>query len=1600
MIFIFRYFPSRSINLNTFITRSYFSYQLRTLYICGYPIHTKITDYIINYFFPINLDQARRAVNNPRYLSNDCDSLVTGAQIISRDYGDGVTTKPQLNFNIRDNIPNVPQPVGIRQPYQINVNNPNLESFRTYEEIPISIDSPSSYSKLMLFDHMHPVKLFDHYDNYYHNIPNYIYLNQHNVLIKYPDYNTFAYSSGSFVDTVKIINGTTLQLREYNEYLQRCIHVRDVRVKNQVKTIADLRFLKEKNIPFHNQLDYKLFLGAYETVNGLVYIPKNFVNMCYINFIPSYIHDINPWNYRTNFVTPQTYERMIKSQSVLGYKKEYEPGIMSSKYDISAEFFSKHLHYPIQKPTNPIYHPHPNGHFGRAFLSCIIYNDAANCAARNTFWVHVGENAARALKHDRPGHILNCIYDGYDYQRQTKYINNYRDNLFKTNIKNYRFTTGLTMCLCSYTTGVCPHIRMFMTHLNRLSHNKFNSISHFFVHSAYYIKLQPISDFIYIIVNIYPQGDEGVSYPFNSGEGSWYRHGNTVYTKVNGNESIYSHPDFSLNHIIHSVEDIPDEVVLDDGTHRIKYHVDILATLPYSHNTEVALKLSIIPFNPTQVQQIQGVAVNVSKALTIRSADILKIFGLDPTEPVYNFDVNDPYAYIEGHVYKYTSLNGQIVYIYNGQAVFENPNDKLNYNRVIDLTVIDAEYNYYIKNLSQALLKNDEEAYKQLKLSQFTKHPSSDVDSYKDVLILCDLLAAKLVHSIQFHYFPSFGLSSFFTKINVYSCLYFVMLLVLVFVNYVFNYVQFPHSLSPIYHLVIDPMTHLIDNKFKFDIIYQLVVSRVFFFTAAYKFYVVFPSSFCYLVALTSLVSVLGIDSSYCTTVISYVGFSLNVTILFLHKLKDISNFVRNHMLMVLFVILVQLFTPAYSLPEYLTHCSFQPIRRVILDAAAMILSFYDKQLKFLEQKPAIAISYKDKNSKAKICNFDKHNQNHVSQICPNIVGHRSQNIPIQLHQCPVTSLNAAVRNMVRRETYDIKSINSFKSFVDKRYEHYDFPALSNFLSTESQLTIRDFIISNYSGSQLKEYLDAYNKIFVDCKPIQLSLMKSHVKIDELQYLSETPKDRNITAQDSCSKVIMAYITYLSAKFYKANDYSYSSGLNFASREFRMERIISTLVDPVEVDIDGSGYDSTQYDILKTIVDVPVYLFILKHVAKYMEVNPGATAHILINQLQNVYNKILNSNYKVLGTVASGMMSTSDGNTRRSIMYIRYALKDLVECKDYFLEALGDDIKIICEKSKSKIIVDMLKSRVYADAVHKNLGQIAKYINVTKISEGNFISTTTLVNSSRSVKMVRQFDRVLSSFAFSIKVVNFTSNISRWYKIFLLNISKYYSMMDWCKGITFYETLANFHLNYAKFLARRYNFNLELDSSKLALYRSTKDMTRGSVYKGNFDNEFYDHLNDKYAIQKFQIDELMNKLNSCDFTTDVISDVIDQINSINYDIELYDGQYLNTYRLNNRYRTFSNHVKDKSLVYDVNIRMDFPILRRYSKPTLFSIRGNVQGLGYENFDLYYHDSHLKPFTLKLDKLEISIVHQDKVIFNNRKLVGFPNEIIINLNESS
>jgi hypothetical protein len=481
---------------------------------------------------------------------------------------------------------------------------------------------------------------------------------------------------------------------------------------------------------------------------------------------------------------------------------------------------------------------------------------------------------------------------------------------------------------------------------------------------------------------------------------------------------------------------------------------------------------------------------------------------------------------------------------------------------------------------------------------------------------------------------------------------------------------------------------------------------------------------------------------------------------------------------------------------------------------------------------------------------IDAKHKTGLTQIAPVFLGKENKNFaPKQLHSCYFSNTSAALRNLIKRADYEPAVMDDFLTWWNThRLPVYEQYYIDHFSSGRVP-SVQEWI-NTKTGAKKDEYQEAYDEL-MSGKTLsnkQLLGCKAHIKVDE--KCVDCTKTRNITAQNSFAKVLMGPLVDFVAKAHKKYDSSYGSGLNWSERQGKYNKAIKQFLDPVSLDIDGSGFDGTQWSIIKSNLDTKRYQYAHKLVSPYYETSRHYTNVIITSQMQYVRNKRIDFSYQVDGTVGSGFMSTSDGNGVRAADYVRFGLygSPYIEGIHYFLETCGDDTKIICERENAEQIRLLLLSRVYTkDGTRGNLGQIAKYIQISELHAGNYLSSVWFKKDNGDYRIVRQVDRVLLFTPWSIN--NPKQNMKKEGRYSAeLSLANAGSILSWGRGIRFFEA-------YASMLIRTANmqgvYNTAISVDNIHNDRTNDDNDDDSV-------AYEKWLKNSYGITQYDLDDYYN----------------------------------------------------------------------------------------------------------------------------------------------
>ena len=401
--------------------------------------------------------------------------------------------------------------------------------------------------------------------------------------------------------------------------------------------------------------------------------------------------------------------------------------------------------------------------------------------------------------------------------------------------------------------------------------------------------------------------------------------------------------------------------------------------------------------------------------------------------------------------------------------------------------------------------------------------------------------------------------------------------------------------------------------------------------------------------------------------------------------------------------------------------------------------------------------------------------------------------VPAQINNDGQTSTHASLRNCILRSEFCPCTLNVFKNWYNNiKIKEYD-----SYYTEELLYDSLQSYIDSFSSSQKEEYQEAYDNYIEkrmydsirfngdkEFNNKMVVLCKSHVKTDEI--VNTDYKFRNITAQNSFGKILMGWIVGEATNINKKLFYGFDCGKNFKQLGASHTESINMFPDPVCIDIDGSGFDATQYGEIKEITDTQRYKILADRICAADDTLRREDVYLVLEEMHQVVSNHKSAiSYTVYGTVGSGYMSTSDANTERTRVYIEYGMRN--SKIPYRIHALGDDCRIYCDRKDAEEICKILREEVYVDEGEcGKLGQIAKKMMINNVEDGEYLSTQIFRDEHDSYKFIRLLNRVIiqSPYTYNnpyekeIKVTRYNQD---------LNLDCYYNIEAWSYGLKVFD---------------------------------------------------------------------------------------------------------------------------------------------------------------------------------------------------------------------
>ena len=171
---------------------------------------------------------------------------------------------------------------------------------------------------------------------------------------------------------------------------------------------------------------------------------------------------------------------------------------------------------------------------------------------------------------------------------------------------------------------------------------------------------------------------------------------------------------------------------------------------------------------------------------------------------------------------------------------------------------------------------------------------------------------------------------------------------------------------------------------------------------------------------------------------------------------------------------------------------------------------------------------------------------------------------------------------------------------------------------------------------------------------------KMHTKTDEKCYTDYSVKPgqvpkikaRCVIEESDFAKVLMGPLIQHLAYIQKNIFEWYGSGINAKTRSIKFQRWCDQIVDYEVLCIDGSAFDSTQYAEIMEVLDKKLMrMMVDQHFSEICQYcNPDHILAFINNNVKIVEakTKLCKMIFTIMGTVGSGEMNTSRGNTTRA----------------------------------------------------------------------------------------------------------------------------------------------------------------------------------------------------------------------------------------------------------------------------------------------------------------------------------------------------------------
>lgn len=474
-------------------------------------------------------------------------------------------------------------------------------------------------------------------------------------------------------------------------------------------------------------------------------------------------------------------------------------------------------------------------------------------------------------------------------------------------------------------------------------------------------------------------------------------------------------------------------------------------------------------------------------------------------------------------------------------------------------------------------------------------------------------------------------------------------------------------------------------------------------------------------------------------------------------------------------------------------------------------------------------------------------------QVMPEIEGAEE---PIIYHVCPATNYCAAKRQVSVVPKPDFVVLNRFANWFERVFQCEVVPLLENtnisldkwinHLSAKKQQPILEIekILSSNLVTTDEELIRLFKFLGIKSSTDYEMFVKS-----EKQLYSEgkAPKNRCICSPNDLHKYVMGPVCWALEEQFK-NFHGYCGGASWNDLEVQYDDWLARGFI-YTIQLDGSGFDRTQHQVIKDIVDQKVYKYIadkVEHVPKdtFLRFAMSTERKVEVTSRLKLQKQTVcrGGFFKQVGAVFSGSCDTTLMNTFRMALYNRFVCEELCGMHwgiDYEVKSKGDDTVTVLRdhtninyvlENYQRVFVYNQPTSAYPEIVH-GLGQIAKYFKVGGLEDIDFCSTETVYCPRMGgFKILRQLKRFVTTTVWSRKAKNFTYD-----KMKLYLESLYQSNLTWMNGIPIYRVFnAYLHKNCE-------GLTLQTRTGKRKITREYEDIL-------DMDFDYYHESDHKYTL--------------------------------------------------------------------------------------------------------------------------------------------------------